>query len=463
MIQVRHAAAALILFVTVTAILCPAQGGDDFKPLFEDNAQRDVLHFLNGDRLHGMLLAVTPVDHGLLWKSESMQIPAHMASKAISEVRLAKRRSRVLQKEHDCAVRLTNDDLLLGDLVSLDSESLRLNTWYAGEIAITRRMIAAIEPDVEVPSMIYSGPNDLSEWTFQQNNNQPTWKFRRGALYSLQHYPIGIALDDLPGKISFAFAVSWRGHPSLNFMFLAQDANNTSSDRYALQINGSSCYLYRYQRNSGSQNLGNANISKFNSGTTRKADFVILVDRDKGAVKLVLDGQMVGDWNDTNLKKSTGKAMLFQPQNRADLKISKIRVTKWSGKLPGEDDSSSSSKQDLIRFANGDVISGTLKSIAEGNMTFETSYATMSVPVQRAASIDFASETAERARRRKGDVRAHFANRGSLTIELTDIQRDQLRGKSDNLSELGLPVEALSRIEFNIYADRPDEDEEDDF
>ncbi|MDA0322687.1 MAG: hypothetical protein O2923_08230 [Verrucomicrobia bacterium] len=459
--RLPYRAAVMSVLVTAVATSCLAQVTANFEPLFEDSAQHDVLYFLNGDRIHGMLLSIKAEEHGLLWRSESILTPAQMAQGALSDVRLAKRRARSPRKIHTCAVRLTNDDVLLGDLVSLDSESLRLDTWYAGEIAVARRMMAAIEPLVEAPSLIYSGPGNLSEWTFQQNNDQPTWKFRQGALYALQHYPIGMTLKELPRKISFAFTAAWRGQPSLNFMFLAQDANNTSSDRYALQISGSSCYLYRYQRNSGSQNLGNANIMKFNTGTVRKADFLVLLDRDKGAIKLLLDGQMVGEWNDAAMGKSTGNAILFQPQSRSDLKLSKISIAKWSGKLPSDESVEGGANQDTIRFSNDDVISGTLQSISDGKMTFETSYATMSVPVERAKSIEFATAGAERARRRKGDVRAHFTDRGSLTVQLTHIERDEMHGKSDNLSDVSLPLEALSRIEFNIYTDRPEEEEED--
>lgn len=106
----------------------------------------------------------------------------------------------------------------------------------------------------------------------------------------------------------------------------AQDANNSSNDRYALQINGSSCYLYRYRRNSGSQNLGNANIAKFNTGTVRKADFMVLVDKERAVIKLLVDRQVVGDWHDASLKTAVGDSILFQPQNHGNLKISNIYV-----------------------------------------------------------------------------------------------------------------------------------------
>jgi hypothetical protein len=71
--------------------------------------------------------------------------------------------------------------------------------------------------------------------------------------------------------------------------------------------------------------------------------------------------------------------------------------------------------------------------------------ALMSVPVARAKSIEFATAGAER---------------GSLTVQLPHIERDQMHGKSDNLSDVSLTLEALSRIEFNVYTDRPEEEEE---
>ncbi len=46
----------------------------------------------------------------------------------------------------------------------MDKDKLVLETWYAGTLNIKRDMIASVAPDLELASVIYAGPTDLSTW-----------------------------------------------------------------------------------------------------------------------------------------------------------------------------------------------------------------------------------------------------------------------------------------------------------
>jgi len=426
----------------------------------------DVLEFLNKDKLHGYLMAVVPGEYGLRWKHSSSDKPIDFGMGSVASATLARRKTAQAAPS-TAAIYLTNGDMLPGNLVSLDGEKLVLDTWYAGKINVNRLMVKAMNPNSGVSSVIYEGPTDLTEWTmYRHGGNQVLWKFKNGALYALQSYPIGREIEGMPDMADIQFEAAWRsGYPSFSFMFYTDNIQDNGNG-YMLQISGSSIYLQRYSRDSGSRNIGgNDNYEAFNNRKSMKAKINLLVDKSKKAVTLLIDGNMVKQWTDTANFAGKGNGIMFRPNNQGDLKISNIKIAQWDGKLPevGGVSSDKGAKEDLVRFVNNDKVSGQLKAIAAGNVKFETSYATLDIPLARVAEIVMASEKSERARRNKDDVRAYFADRGLVTIQLARIEKDEVKGKSENFGDISLPLGSLRLLEFSIYQERKDDDSEDDF
>ncbi|GAF71164.1 unnamed protein product, partial [marine sediment metagenome] len=66
----------------------------------------------------------------------------------------------------------------------------------------------------------------------------------------------------------------------------------------------------------------------------------------------------------------------------------------------------------------------------------------------------------ERARRNKEDVKAQFRSGGSITVRLTKLEDNTIEGSSENFGKVTMPVEAFRVIEFNVYREKKDEDED---
>lgn len=438
----------------------PEQTPEDKDDGSADQVQEDKVSFLNGDRLKGMLVSVDPKKGGLTWQSPYSAKPIDLELSAADKVEL-KSRSDDSRKWGSASILLSNDDELWGDIVSLDKSKMILKTWYAGTMEIHRPMIARIMIQNKDSSMLYDGPNSMAEWTVGRHGRDKSWEFKKGALYALQQYPIARKIKDMPDKVKIEFDMSWRGsYPGIAISFFNDNLSN-QSDCYAITISGSSIYLYRYSRNSGSSHLGNADVRSLTEGGKSGGRFTILADRNDKKVALLIDGAMVRQWDDKAGGQHDGDVVMFYPQNQNGTKLSRIKITEWDGRVPQAVSTESTEKttEDLIRLGNGDKVSGEILSISDGALKFKASYADMDIPLTRIVEIISAEDKRERARRNQFDVKFSLVNGGGITFDLKNIQSDEAAGASENFGAVTLPLSAVKEIECNLYADKPESDE----
>jgi hypothetical protein len=416
----------------------------------------DTLQFANKDKLHGSLVSIEPAGTGLRWKHPDVEKHIDFALASISQVTLGKKPVSPSQTTA-ASVILSNDDILIGNIVSMEGDKLILDTKYAGKINIRRSMIKKIIMGIKSKSVLYEGPSEMAEWTVSRGGpGQQAWSFKDKALISHRDYPIARNIEDMSDLVDFEFEIAWRNqYPAFSFIFFNDNLAN-QANCYMLQVSGSSVYMYRYDRNSGSQHLGSIDMQRFSSGQTTKARFNILADKTKKTFVLLIDGQMTKQWTDAGSFAGMGKVIMFCPQSQGPIKVSNIKVSEWDGKVPQITGSSSDAetKEDLIRFANGDKVSGKIEAIISPNAKFKTSYAGMDIPLERISEIIMASASLERARRNKEDIRAIFAERGSVTIKLTRLNKNTFSGTSENFGEINLPLDAFRLLEFNIYREK---------
>lgn len=423
----------------------------------------DVLTFMNKDTLHGHLLSGAPAAYGIRWKHENVKNPIDFSLLGISRIKLSKRQA-VARTAFGATVYLTNDDMLTGNIVSLTDEALVLDTWYAGRLNIKRLMVKQINPGTGGGGVVYEGPTSLTNWQTRDYNDghgqRPSWKFKGNALYATYSYPIARTIDNMPDVAMIRFKAAWRGYPAFYFAFFSDNLQQYyGSNCYLLQVSSSSIYLQRYTRNSGSRSLGNVNYARFSNQPPSSAVFTVLVDKEKKAITVLVDDDMVKQWTDGDVFAGTGNGMLFQPQSRGNLKISEIEVSEWDGEMPSKSGTDRELKQDLLRFTNNDKVSGSLSSIADGNVQFKTTYATLTVPLKRVDQIVMSTERAERARRNKNDIRAEFREKGVITLQLSKLGEGKMTGNSENFGSPTLPLAAFRSLEFNIYEDKQEEDD----
>lgn len=433
-----------------------AVGAADETPLSPGS---DRLTLTQGEWLRGDLVGLDTAAGRLMWRHPDVREPIAFSVKAVSEIRLGPRRTAPARESG--AVRLTNGDELVGEIASVDPTNIVLSTASAGRLAVPRCMVADIRPGAGTLSVLYEGPKDLAEWKHRGGNRTRAWEVKDGVLSPLQPVPIGRSIEAMPDAVRIDFTAQWR-NPGVyfSFWFFHEKPDEPQGDAYMMNIvGGQRVDLHRQRLNGGAQNLGSIEFAQDREkpGPTR---FSILADRSKGNLALLVNGKLLKQWKDTRDFKGDGKAITFMPQGGRELAISEIRVAKWNGILPQLAESAAESPDDSIVLANGDVMSGTLIGIADGQAAVKTPFADLKIPLERVTQISMAGAKSVRARRRAGDVRAWFAGGGRVTFDLKAIANGRLEGSSENFGAAAWPLAAFDRVEMNIYSEKATESDD---
>jgi hypothetical protein len=420
-----------------------------------------ILVFTNLDRIHGTLISIFPQPYGLSWKAIGTEKETRFNLDVLSIIKLPNKPAGISEAEKKTTVLLTNGDLLIGDMVSLDDVHLTLITEYGGKLLIKRTMLNRICPPGATLAVIYSGPKDLNEWGMNPAGSS-AWKCIDGILYSRRPFPIGKILSDIPDKVSFEFEVSWRyRYPSFYFSFCTENIQHYNGS-YTLQVSGNTIYLYRYTKDGSSARIGYTNFDKLSSGEKNSAVFKLLMNKSEKTFVLLIDGVLVQQWTDPATSfAGSGNGIVFTPQTEGGFKISRITVKEWDGTIPSVTESPLSSDDDLIKFLNGDKVSGKLKQILNDKVIFQTPYTKdMEIPLKRISEILFARTTAERARRNKFDVKLSLVNSVTITFNLIKLENNNVEGESENFGKIIIPLKFCQSIEFNIYREKSKEEKE---
>lgn len=423
----------LLASIITPCLLLPisAQAEDDHTAVFH-----------NGDTLHGTLVSVSPKD-GLTWTRADVNAPIVFSHRGLRRLKLQHTAAAGKPAGLSSVVNLTNGDRLLGDIVSLDNETLLLDTWYAGKLTIQRPMIAAVFPGQSSPGQ-YQGPNSLEEWTTNQKN---MWEFKDDALHAKGSTMIGNNIE-MPDRASLSFTIEWASAvPQFRLAFHAEDVRNYSKNCYTIRLSSSYARLYRYGKNN-SKSFASASFSRLNGRTS--ARFRVLADKKDKRIIFMIDDKMIKQWTDPEIYAGTGSGMVFYTYG--PMTIKNIKVAEWDGTVPGPTSGQAEVVQeDTIQLMNNDRVTGSLEAIAGTNVAFKTSYADLTIPLTRVTSVSFAGSTAERARRNANDVRIKLRNGGLVTFNLTELKGGKITGTSENFDNATVELEAIHTLDFNIY------------
>jgi len=252
--------------------------------------------------------------------------------------------------------------------------------------------------------------------------------------------------------MSIEFTLEWRSaYPECHIQIGGDNVSAYTGQGYAVRVTSSSLRLYRNGSTSGFPSQSYQFVGR------NKARVRICMSKAARSITALIDGVVVAQWTDPAGFVATGKGLLFYPQ-QVPAKISNILVTRWDGELPGPNTAPSpKTNEDTVELANGDRITGGVKSIVDGMLHLGTEYALLEIPMSRAVQLTFSSGDAERARRNRNDVRAHFRSGAVLTIDLLSLAEGTARGASENFGETTFPLRQAQLLEFNIYDER-DED-----
>ncbi len=421
--------------------------------------------FSNSDHLTGSMASLTP--DRLVWQSDILEAPTAFLLDKVLDVTLPASQPES-KARHQASVTLTNGDLVRGELASVSDDAVELDTWFAGRMKFNRLMIADIRI-AERPDLIYRGPAGIAGW--KQSGSTPAWSFQNGALRSNGSGSIARELPDLPDECSLAFDLAWRDRLTIRVILLSDDlTNDRPSAGYELQIQSRNVTL---RSSKGQRFIGQTtNVPMLQEN--EKARIELRASARSGKVSLYIDGQVIENWTDSQLKRSTfGKGIHFISQEISPVQVSRIEVAAWDGEteaLPDarfqfanrgfgddqEDEPPASStapdpKAGRMELRNGDSIAGEVQDIVDGMIRVKTQFREVKLPVEALRSLALKPVDLEESIRKNGDVRAWFPDGSSLVFRLDQVGDGTITGFSQNFGTATFKLAAFNRIEFNIY------------
>jgi hypothetical protein len=411
----------------------------------------------NGDVLAGSLQGIQ--SNVVTWKHPDAAAPVELKVPAISELQVKAESRTHNASTNACLVRLTNDDQLEGELISLDASQIVLKTWYAGELRFPRSLIQFIQPTGPSRSTIYEGPAGLDGWTLGKTSvelpNQGQWAYRNGAFYATR--AASIARDvHLPDVSSLQFDLTWKGYfqlaialysDSLQPVSLANKENAPDfGGFYSLQLNTFSANLLPITKSDPIRYLGQASLLTLSQ--KNRAHIDIRTSKARHSITLIVNGELVREWIDPSEFAGKGSAIRFVHQGQGAVKIENIKVTEWDGLFDDKEAPPPPAKQDLAKLRNGDRASGNVATIMDGVITMTVLDRKLEIPFTRAKEVAFARERSTRPDPLQIDVHAYFTRGGSLSLQLEKWDSQSLVATSPVFGKTTFHPRAFTRLEF---------------
>jgi len=411
------------------------------------------IRFVNDDRLTGSLESMG-VDR-LMWNSPALQKATTFQISKVVELRLPGDPASG-SSACELVLDLSNGDVARGKLATVNERAVVLDTVFGGRMEFNRAMIAAARIEA-TNEMVYRGPTGMDGW--RQSGEKEVWSYGRSAFRSIGIG--GIGRDDLlPESCAVSFQIEWKGDSCgmKIFVFSVGAGDDEANEGYELIIQRGN---YRLKKCSTQNFLGSGNASALTMAN--KARFEIRASRQTGLICLFINERLCEKWLDPDFKKDDfGNGLQFFSVNDQAQKITDIRVAKWDGVEEGVPEGrggiamrasahAASTAKDGMQLANGDFVAGELVAIDDGIVTVKSSLGEVKLPVDRLRTLALRALNSERAIRRSGDIRVFIKGGTRLVMRLEAVEQGRLIGLSQNFDRASIGIDAIERIEFNIY------------
>lgn len=227
--------------------------------------------------------------------------------------------------------------------------------------------------------------------------------------------------------------------------------------------------------------LGNGQSQEFLEN--EKVKIEIRASRKTGKLCMLVNDQMIDSWSDPEFKKGKfAGGLQFISVGSLPLRISGIAVAELdkggdqipepqvgmggfrggmgiqrfgAGPMANDDSSPPESKKpsenNRMKLSNGDSLEGEVSAINDGIIDIKTPLGEIQLPVARLRDIKLKSADLEICIRRKGDIRASMSDGSSIVFRMDGVANGSITGSSQNFGSADFKIDAINRIEFNIY------------
>lgn len=438
-------------------------------------AELPVLNFTNGDRLQGNLGRVD--DTMLQWKSPTLKKETPFFLNQVQDITFPAQIAPPPARDHIAHIRFNPDlrqqnenisgDVIEGELVAVNQDSIILNTWYAGQLKLNRNMVKDLEI-TDVSPAVYTGPAKEDDW---QIFPEKSWTFEKNSYTGGGSGSLARDFKKIPERYCFRFTASWKNRFGLQILFGADSATEETPDNhYMLVLDNGTSYLQKRSTDAnalGGMMRNGGMIGEYKRDqafrSKEKSELRLFVDTTTGLMALYSDETLVQQWNDVDKPFLAGNCIHLRQSsgNGYKVNVSRMFLTTWDGTLPSAENGVPSNPIDnpdpkddeqRIILRNGDIVLGKVEKIEQSELTLKTRFNEIRLPVSRIKKLALAPSEYDERLLQNGDVRAWFADGNYITFRLEGIAEDgKITGTSQHFGTAQFNPAAFTRIEFNLY------------
>jgi len=371
---------------------------------------------------------------------------------------------------------LTNKDILSGTLESIDEDAAIISDPSYGKLTIPKEYIRDMHVDRNGYLFLNRvGAND--DWV-NIEGNPVDWFIKRNTLYSHGRGTIAremLASNSLHVSFDYQFDAE---SPNLSvFLFAGDTANFYRGAHYRLDINRGT-YMGLPFGNRYAVTLRRSTIER---GEQRDVDQLLLqgrfeqpviftmdrrprnmrveikADLDARIVQLIINGTEIHQWTEVGGLVEPGRFIGFQNSSVDDsCSISNLKITRWykNEHVEGPASDQVNEGRDIVNMRNGDYFSGEIIDIAEDVLKLRTStFGDLLLPRANILNMELVDDrlSSKVPRFMKEDIRVHLNQGSSLVFQFGRISDGVLYGRSEVFGEIGIALDNIHEIEFNLY------------
>lgn len=468
---------------------------------------KDLLRLKNGDTSHGNYLALEegPI---LRWKAKEALEPTSYRTENLRKIVLNAGSSAKLVTSEGHLITVAGDNFP-GSLISMGSDSVSLETPYAGLLTFPRDQVASLYPNRAKGKVYYAGPFSEESWSMietkqeiedrEADDTEPAaeeqlWKFGNGAWYSNSEQPLCLQVP-LPDRVSIRFQLAWQNklHVSLALMAdfqvpvakeqaddapdeEAPDDDAPAEDQFTFvplkdhgtgrtpaENFGSGFSVDLHNSYGRMQKLtfgedGQSRSQSFSTASGRSqltniysATIELRCDRLAGKVSLFINGDFYAEWQDEGEPLSdVDRFFAIRALQKANLQVTDLVVSEWNG-MPDAARSMENEERDVLLLANGtDRISGQILSLEEDMFQVKTRFGDFRIPAAEVTEIHLATGSrAEPPSFGDNDIFISLQPRGRVTLTPEIGQGKTLKGTHPVLGDLTIDLDYSYLLEFD--------------
>ncbi len=420
--------------------------------VFSANAEEQRLEFVDGGVIHGELIGLR-ADGVLKWSHPDALEPVELDASQVTQVVYPARTDAPVADHENSLVRFVNGDSIHAKLLSLSESKVDMDTWFAGKVSASREHLASLTLLAGGGRVLYAGPMKNDHW---RSGAMPMrWRVSEGMLTATNS---GYIARDfiLPQKVRIEFDAQWSGPFAMLMGLFSEDIQSFNvRNGYRFSLGATSASLQRMEVGQPTKYIGQVRYTEDPLGTEAKFEF--RCDRATGVVHLIVDGNVIQTFEDPMGFPGRGGAISFYWQRAgAPLKITGFRISEWNGVMEDLIQPEGDDAQNRVRLVNKDSFEGKVVSIDGDKARIKSLFMEVDVPVERISHMVFSPLLTNHVTLAKGEVRAWFSNRGSISMQVDGFRDDRLIGANPSLGKVELNTHWLDRLQFNPL---PEKDE----